>query len=329
MKIFTTFFCAILVCTSVRVFGQDAVSTVIVEHFTNTLCSVCNSVNPGIISTLNNNPDILHISYHPSSPYSGCTINKSNKKENDDRTNYYGIYGSTPKLVVQGQTSSISVLQSAITSASGKTSTARMNVSLVWKGTDTLIATAVVKSITSLPQTLSVYFGLAEKLYKFSSQNGEKEHHDVFRKSFTSAAGTPITLNGVGDSVVLTESIPYNSLWASKFYSFGILSNPSNKQIIQSAISTLLDPANRISSVPTETASMFSLQPNPTVYEKGITITSDDNNLNGSIYVIYTILGDVVKRGEIELGKSINIAGLPIGTYTISINGNSRKFIVE
>jgi len=82
---------------------------VIAEHFTNTKCSVCASRNPGLIQNFVSNPDVLHISIHPSSPYATCIFNQHNKTENDDRTKYYGLYGSTPRLAINGNVQASSV----------------------------------------------------------------------------------------------------------------------------------------------------------------------------------------------------------------------------
>src|SRR5688572_14710898 len=76
---------------------------VIVEHFTNTRCSICASKNPGFYSLLHGSyPQVLHIAYHPSAPYSNCYFSLQNPTENNSRTNYYGVYGSTPRAVIQG-----------------------------------------------------------------------------------------------------------------------------------------------------------------------------------------------------------------------------------
>jgi hypothetical protein len=49
--------------------GQVA-KKIIVEHFTNTKCSICASRNPGFHTNLSANPTVQSISIHPSSPYS-------------------------------------------------------------------------------------------------------------------------------------------------------------------------------------------------------------------------------------------------------------------
>lgn len=78
---------------------------VVLEHFTNTKRSVCasSSKNPALNSNLQNHPNVIRITYHPSSPYSTCIFNQHNVSGNDDRTNQYSIYGATPRLVIQGE----------------------------------------------------------------------------------------------------------------------------------------------------------------------------------------------------------------------------------
>ena len=82
--------------------AQEVPRRVVVEHFTNSRCGICANRNPAFYTNLNSQEGVLHISYHPSSPYSNCVLHQANAAENDGRTNYYDIYGSTPKLVIQG-----------------------------------------------------------------------------------------------------------------------------------------------------------------------------------------------------------------------------------
>src|SRR5580765_1346486 len=82
--------------------AQPVPRTTVVEHFTNTFCSVCASRNPGFYSNLAAFPDVLHISIYPSAPYPACPFNQMNKAEQDARANYYGVLGATPRLVING-----------------------------------------------------------------------------------------------------------------------------------------------------------------------------------------------------------------------------------
>src|SRR6185436_4956285 len=74
----------------------------VVEHFTNTKCSVCAARNPGFNANLNHQANVIRLAIHPSSPYSGCLLYNQNATDNDARTNYYGVYGGTPRLVING-----------------------------------------------------------------------------------------------------------------------------------------------------------------------------------------------------------------------------------
>ena len=97
-----------LFLTALSLFGlrtelsAQVTRNVVVEHFTNTRCGICGSRNPGLFGNLKTSPEVLHISYHPSRPYSSCVLNKHNVSGNDDRAKYYGVYGSTPRVVVEG-----------------------------------------------------------------------------------------------------------------------------------------------------------------------------------------------------------------------------------
>ena len=81
---------------------------VIVEHFTNTRCGICGSRNPGLFTNLSSSPDVMHMAVHPSRPYASCVLNQHNPTESDDRAKYYGIFGGTPRVVVQGEAKPVS-----------------------------------------------------------------------------------------------------------------------------------------------------------------------------------------------------------------------------
>ena len=72
---------------------------ILVEHFTNTLCSFCASRNPGFYSNLNNQSDVIHLSIHSGTPYTQCLLYQQNASPSDARRFYYGITG-TPALAI-------------------------------------------------------------------------------------------------------------------------------------------------------------------------------------------------------------------------------------
>lgn len=213
---------------------------VVVEHFTNTKCSVCASRNPGFYTNLNSQTGIIHLAVHPSSPYSGCLLNQHNVSENDARTNYYGIYGSTPRLVIQGVVISS---QADYSSASifaphlGQTSPASIKIVQSKYGNDSIRSRIVIKTEASHSlSNLNLFVALAEDAITYTGSNGEPMHYDVFRKSLTGATGVVVNLPAtVGDSLVFSMASPMNGAWDnSKLFTLAILQDAATKAVIQS-----------------------------------------------------------------------------------------------
>ena len=131
--------------------AQGVPQTVLVEHFTNTRCSVCFSRNPGFYANLRQQPaTTLHLAYHPSSPYRLCAFSQQNPTENDARTNYYGIYGATPRLVLNGSVIPIGANYAdpaLFTPFQGQTSPLSIQVALAPQGPDSIAATIQVQTI--------------------------------------------------------------------------------------------------------------------------------------------------------------------------------------
>ena len=111
----------------------------IVEHFTNSNCSICAANNSTVYNALDNNPSALHISFFPSSPYSSCFFSMQNPVDNDARTNFYGLYGSTPKLTVNGIQTSLSATNMTLQNLATETSAFMMEIKQTFITTDLII----------------------------------------------------------------------------------------------------------------------------------------------------------------------------------------------
>jgi hypothetical protein len=296
---------------------------IIVEHFTNTYCSACASRNPGFYSNLDQNPEVRHIAYHPSAPYSACFFSKQNKIENDDRPKYYGIFGSTPRLVIQGTviSGSTSYSTSAIFNPFlDKTSPIQIRLNLVPKGVDSISVSLVLstKGSHSLGN-LRLFAALVEKEVAYAASNGESVHRDVFRKSFFETIGMQITLsNTVGDSVKYTATILKKSDWVtSQLYAVAILNKDSDKSLVQTDQSNLLGTASGLSKVE---KNAFEVYPNPAANIISITIYGKSNY---EIKLI-DITGKLVLEQADFIGGDIDISHLPKGVYFIQLNDNDK-----
>lgn len=238
-----------LLLLTTLVFFQIALAQVpqkiVVEHFTNTRCSICAGQNPGFYNNLKNQNGVIHLAIHPSSPYPTCVLSQHNVPENDARTNYYGVYGSTPKFLINGElfsSSSTNVSSPSIfTPYQGKTSPFSIRIVQTKYANDSIRSTVTIKTIASHSFTsLQLFVALSEDTLFYDSPNGESMHYDVFRKSLSGATGQSITVAAtVGDSVFFSKSSASNASWNfSRINTIAILQTADTKAVLQSETTT-------------------------------------------------------------------------------------------
>ncbi|MBA2421839.1 MAG: T9SS type A sorting domain-containing protein [Chitinophagales bacterium] len=309
-------------------FSQVA-KKIVVEHFTNTNCSVCASRNPGFYTNLNSQAGVLHLAVHPSAPYSSCLLYQQNSTANDARTNYYGIYGGTPRLVINGVVISSSAdysSSSIFTPYQSLTSPASILIVQQKFGTDSVRATVIIK--TEAPHALgdlSLFVALAEDTVFYTGTNGEDQHYDVFRKSLSSTTGTSVALPAaVGDSIMLTFSSPSNSIWNfSRIYTLAILQETSSKNLVQAeAVSPSADVAATgiNENIKQITASIF---PNPV--DNLFTIQLGESS--DAIITLTDIDGKLIMQQAVSQSQfQFDISSLPKATYLLNIKTEKGEF---
>jgi len=292
--------------------------TVIVEHFTNTYCSVCASRNPGFYTNLSQFPQVLHIAYHPSAPYPACPLNQHNKPENDARPTYYGVFGGTPRIVIQGTVlpananyADATIFQTQL----GQTTAFEVRTSLAPVNATTVEVTTVVKKVAaSSLSTVELYAAIVEDTLFFNANNGETKHYDVFRKSVYGAPQSITAPANVGDSVVQTLQLTLNAVWdKDRIYVIGILQD-ANKSVLQASKSNHLPKASSI--LQSQTGSI-RIHPNPVrnqVNIEGLTVATT--------YTISDMQGSVVRKGE-TVGQ-IELHGIRSGVYALTILSADR-----
>ncbi len=218
--------------------AQQVPRAVLAEHFTNTLCSVCASRNPGLLTNLANYPQVLHLSYYPSAPYPACPLNSYNKPEADARTHFYGVYGGTPQLLLNGTHITTPYTDPALFSSQlGQTTPFDVQVSVTQPATDSMLVKVVIRKVDASSLTsLQLYGAVAEDTLVFTAGNGETMHTDVFRKSLWGTTSLSITAPAaVGDSLVYTKMMAIDPLWAmGRVYAIAILQRP-DRQVEQAA----------------------------------------------------------------------------------------------
>jgi hypothetical protein len=301
----------------IAIFSQAQIAqTNIVEHFTNSNCSICASQNPGIYNTLSSNPNVLHITFHPSAPYASCVFSMANPSENDARTNYYSIYGSTPRLIVNGVLSTTANLSASLNTSASNMSNFEIQATQDLITSDSVWVRIVVKKVAADTMTQALLFaGAKQDTVNQSTGNGESIHQDVFRKGLTSMTGNTINLpTNVNDSSIYTFSYQLASNWpANRMQTIAILQH-LNKQVINAAES------NKITSIPTAVNENYpeELQVYPNPVSEFITVKT---NLEYATYQIVSLQGKILKTGKV-INNRIQVADLANGTYVLKFISN-------
>jgi hypothetical protein len=297
---------------------------VVVEHFTNTLCSVCASRNPGFNTNLNNQSGVIRLSVHPSSPYSACVLNQHNVADNDGRTNYYGIYGSTPRLVIQGTNIATSANYSAsslFTPYIGQTSPASIRINQTRFGNDSIRSVITVKTEASHALgSLQLFVALAEDTVFYNAPNGEMRHYNVLRKALSGTSGVSLNLPAnIGDSVVFTFSSANNPAWDfMRINTFAILQQSGNKAVVQAEYY----PAQ--STTPASVTQIHSTS--LTVFSTGLSlVVRDENFTTPQTLTLYDISGrTVMQQTLLQSYSETDLSALTEGIYIYSISSQTQ-----
>lgn len=220
----------------------------LLEHITNSRCSICKTKNPAFYSLIGQAQyadDIHHISYHPSFPYSTCVFYLANTTENNARAALYAAQ-STPQLAINGQHQSpIGPLLSEATLQAklNQTSPAYLQVTETSAGGAERLATVNVHTVGDAPTSgYKLYAALVEKTINLTTPNGEPVHYNVFRKMLPDLNGLPFTPPAPGQSATFYFTYTINPAWnANEMYVVAFLQNPATKDILNSG--TKFDPA--------------------------------------------------------------------------------------
>lgn len=296
---------------------------VVVEHFTNTRCSACASRNPGFYANLANQTNALHIAYHPSSPYSSCVISQSNPAENDGRANYYGVYGGTPTLVIQGapippgQSYSSNAL---FTPFSGQMSPVSLSVSQI-NLNDSAEVRITIKTVgETMLNEVSMFAAVVEDTLNYDAPNGEDFHYDVFRKALLGNSGQSITLPEMGDSLVIDLKAWINPSWVrNQLSTVIILQETGNRAVIQVEKAEGIE--SSVTSVNASENFKTNVFPNPA--SNTLFIFSEANeSIN---YEIWSTAGKLALSGQFKRSTEIDVQYLSKGIYILKLNSNSTE----
>lgn len=305
---------------SIQLVAQEVERTIIVEHFTNTRCGICSNRNPGFYDNLNNQEGVLHISFHPSSPYPNCVLHQVNPGENNDRTTYNGVFGGTPRLVIQGVAISAGTnygSASIFEPYQGQTTPISITIEQYKPAGEMTIRATITAEADNNIGMAKLFLGAAEELVQYNAPNGEDEHHDVFRRTFNGEpTGADIAVPATaGESISIDATIMPDASWAlDQLFTVAILQNSETRAVIQAAASAPSDnsPITSTQELNTLAASIY---PNPV--SDLLTVQLADQA--EATYVLRDGTGRTLRNGVFQQQTQIDMERLPAGTYWLEI----------
>ena len=302
-----------LFLTASSLFGQ-AKRYVLLEHFTNTLCSSCASQNPSFFTTIKveTNPDVHHISYHWRTPYLNCVYYQANQVPQDARADYYSVPGSPRVSLNGGSQTGVSAVSSVSIQDAATTSPIYVKVGEVTNANQSRTATIKVKAVGSVPtSSYRLHVALVEKKTTYVSPNGEREHFNVFRRFLTPTAGDNITLSAT-EQTLFFDYTP-DLATAAQLYVVAWVQNVSNREVLNSG--TRFDAVTATEEVSVD--NQVTLSPNPTTGK--VTLTFD--KLTPQYLTVQNAAGQVFEN--VKLSKStnyeLNLSNLAAGVYIVKV----------
>lgn len=306
-------------------YGQEVPKKIVIEHFTNSRCSICASKNPAFYNTINDYAEVIHVAYHPSSPYPNCIFSQYNSLGNDSRTNYYGIYGGTPRVVINGSVVGVStpmISDSRIQSEQNLTSPFRINITQTTILDDSLEVTVEIATVAaSSVSSANMFIVVSEELVNFNAPNGENQHHDVFRTTLGGVNGQIVTLPAVGMTATYSFKVVIDQDWSiPQLTTTVMLQNESTKEILQAEQSEKIGGTVNIEAVVDLDHAFF---PNPA---KDVLHIANTQNIFEKVE-IYNIIGSLIKTENVANIKnsSINLQDVESGSYIIRFYGSDQK----
>jgi hypothetical protein len=303
---------------------------VLLEHFTNSRCSICASKNPAFFTLIDQYPnDVHHLSIHPSVPYSNCLIYLANPTQNNARTAFYGVNG-TPRVALNGtlvpvasQLLPTATLQAAL----GQESPIALEVQEAGAA-PTKTAAVTVRVYGNVPAgNYKLFAAVAESTVNYASPNGEAKHHDVFRAMLTNIDGDNITLPATGGSTTFNFTYNYTAPngWTSNFDSLYVLAfvqNAATKEILNSG--TRFDPVFtdiREAAAPQS----VRIQPNPATDEASVLLPGEQVE-RVEVYSIGGSLMQTTFSTQADLVR-IPVSALAPGIYLVRITGATGIYV--
>ncbi|MBK9629604.1 MAG: Omp28-related outer membrane protein [Saprospiraceae bacterium] len=302
--------------------NAQAKKYIFLEHFTNTYCGICGSVNPNFYNLIKKyEGNYHHMTVHPRFPYQQCTLYQANTTENTARASYYAVT-STPTIVMNG-TKKMAASNLNATLLDGELSKqSAISIEVKENSGSSRNVQVEIKMVGNKPAgNYRVFAAAAERVLNFNAPNGEKVHHNVFRKFISAFDGDVVQLPESGNSLNLNFSYNVESNWKeSEMYLLVWVQETTSKEVLNSG--TKFDEST--SGVSNTKAVDFKVMTNPV---KNNLIVQMEKGISGD-YAVMNIMGQMVDRGFVNpftQTLDIDVSDYKKGIYLIRIQSAGQK----
>lgn len=298
---------------------------VLLEHFTNSVCSVCRSRNPTFYNLIDQNAaDVHHIAYHPPIPYSSCIFYQHNPSENSERTEYYNVFGTPSVSVNGGATTGVQSLTAAVLQTHlGQTSPINIQVAESTAGNQRTVDIGVGTWGTVPAGTYKLYAAVVEKRVDYTSPIGSSLHRNVFRKMLPNIDGVAYTPAALGNVAEFSYTFTLDPAWvADSIYVVAFVQNTTNKSILNSG--TQFDPV-LVSAGEAQAPQSVQIQPNPATSEAWASLPGEQVDR----VEVFTLGGSLARTAfETQYDQvSIPLEGLAPGLYVVKMTGKDGVYV--
>jgi hypothetical protein len=241
---------------------------------------------------------------------------------NDDYATFLQVFGSTPRVVINGDAIPASQNYSDPTlfdPYTGMTSPIEVKLKQQKFGTDSMRVNIVVyaHADNNLGNQL-LYLGLAERTISYNAPNGESNHFNVFRKALWGNEGTAIAIpTTAGDSFTTTVSTLAHPDWnMGQIFTYGFVQDASTREVYQS---NSLSP-NQQDDVPLGIGIVQSTEVRvfPVPVQNMLQIAS--NTQSTTTYEIYTFKGELLRQGTFTQNAFVNVSTFEAGVLFVVVN---------
>lgn len=294
---------------------------VIAEHFTNTKCAICANKNPAFNQLLEGYPQVLRISFHPSSPYSTCIFSQHNPEENDARTNFYGIYGGTPRVVLHGNVIPIQtplLRADQIDAELGMTSDYSISIEHnAGSGDEVNVSVTVTRVSGSGSEEHTLYAFLAEKEVDYNAPNGETMHHGVFRQDLIEES---VMISASGNSLTFEENYTPDGEWEAGEMVVVVILQADDKSILQAEESDFVNGGSAGIGDSNYEMEEKLFYPNPATDFIQLLDTDKERFVTAEIY---DLVGSKVIETAVD--RPIDIRSFPEGLYFVILTDRNNQ----